>query len=1232
MRHRVHRISSPIRILAIAFIALLCLTGQAMPSAAHGVFIPPNLLTSQQAILTASDGAANDYLGTSVAVSSDGNTAISGAYNKSGGGAAYVYFRTGTSWVQQQKLTASDAASGDYFGVSVALSSNGNTALVGAMGKTSFRGAAYVFVRSGSVWTQQAKLTASDAAANDSLGSAVSLSSDGNTALLGANGKAAAYAFTRSGTVWTQQQKITAADALVGSQFGVGNALSGDGNTAAIGAYGNNSTYIFVRSGSVWTQQQKITPPDGLNGSFGGRVALSATDGNTLLVGAYGQASNAGAAYIFTRTGVTWTQEQKISASNGAANNSFGLGVTLTSDGNTALLGASGRNSATGAAYLFTRSVGTWSEQQILTASDAAVNFSFGSDVAISSDGTTAVIGSLGRSSYFGAAYVLIGPPPPTATNTATATNTPTNTATHTNTATNTPTSTNTPTATATNTATSTATPTPPPTFVCDGRPYFLFGNVIKSSPLSDFNNLTTVATLPAGAYNGLAYSRTDNYLYVFDTNNVLFRVAADGSYFQYTAVAGMASFNGVFDGTNAFLSVNGGTARRFNVGTNPPTLLTTISGASVAPDAGFNPLDGFIYYVGIEAGANGNVYRYNPLTGIANVVSTLNGATTSGWAWGVFFTPDGAMYWSHGGSSWYKTNIATGATTFVANTPVSYDADACTARIGLTKTASTMTVAPGGTLTYVFTVSNLTGGPVAVDFTDVLPADFSFVGNFSGGPVNGVPAGNFTNVTFPTGDSTFSAIVQVNAGATAGIRSNQAQLGVPAVYGTTILSDDPNTAPLNDATIVTVVLPTATATSTATFTASNTATNTNTPTGTATYTNTPTNTPTATFTASNTATNTNTPTATFTPSDTATFTNTPTDTATYTNTPTATFTASNTATYTNTPTSTLTPSNTPTATFTASNTATYTNTPTTTFTPSRTSTPTNTPTLTFTPSNTATFTPTFTNTPVPPRPDTIGIYKAGAWYLRNTNNSGAPDLTPVFGGDVSDLPVAGDWNGDGVDTIGVYRSSSGFYFLSDSNTTPAVNYTVLFGNPGDTPFAGKWTADMTHDGLGVYRNSNGILYQKKDLTTGFSDYFAIFGNPGDQGVGGDWDGNGFDSVGIYRSADQKWYLSNNSTPSGITFSDIDFDWTIGGNTLVVGDWDGDGDSTVGYLTTTGVFVLHPNNATVGTDNVFPFGPTGSKPVAGKWIAPAKPPLGGVIGGGNGGTGGANPDGSDNAD
>jgi len=229
------------------------------------------------------------------------------------------------------------------------------------------------------------------------------------------------------------------------------------------------------------------------------------------------------------------------------------------------------------------------------------------------------------------------------------------------------------------------------------------------------------------------------------------------------------------------------------------------------------------------------------------------------------------------------------------------------------------------------------------------------------------------------------------------------------------------------------------------------------------------------------------------------------------------------------------------TATSTPTATVSPTMTPSLTVTPSLTITPSVTATPSETPSNTPTNTPTASNTPVPPRPDTIGVYNGGLFYLRNTNNTGGADINVAFGGDVSDLPVAGDWNGDGVDTIGVYRSSTGFYFLSDSNTSPAVNYTVLFGNPGDTPFAGKWINTMTHDGLGVYRNSNGILYQKTQLTTGFSDYFAIFGNPGDQGFAGDWDNNGFDSIGVYRSSNTTWYLTNNSTPGGITFSDYDF-------------------------------------------------------------------------------------------
>jgi hypothetical protein len=269
--------------------------------------------------------------------------------------------------------------------------------------------------------------------------------------------------------------------------------------------------------------------------------------------------------------------------------------------------------------------------------------------------------------------------------------------------------------------------------------------------------------------------------------------------------------------------------------------------------------------------------------------------------------------------------------------------------------------------------------------------------------------------------------------------------------------------------------------------------------------------------------------------------------------------------------------------------------------------------------------TATPTNTPIPPRPDTIGAYKDGTFYLRNSNTTGTADITAMYGGDPSDLPVTGDWNGDGVDTIGVYRSSTGFYFLSDSNTTPAVNYNFIFGNPGDTPFAGRWTADMTGDGVGVYRNSNGILYQRKSLTSGFDDYFAIYGNPGDKGFAGDWDANGFDSIGTYRASLTTWYLSNNSEPVGVTFSDIDFVWDIG-------DWDGDGDSTPGHLSASGLVTLRQSNSGTSTDMMFPFGPAGSKPVAGKWTLGSRPARVSVVIGvnaGNPSSGAANPDSAD---
>jgi hypothetical protein len=289
---------------------------------------------------------------------------------------------------------------------------------------------------------------------------------------------------------------------------------------------------------------------------------------------------------------------------------------------------------------------------------------------------------------------------------------------------------------------------------------------------------------------------------------------------------------------------------------------------------------------------------------------------------------------------------------------------------------------------------------------------------------------------------------------------------------------------------------------------------------------------------------------------------------------------------------------------------------------PPATPTPTATQTSLPSASPTSTPTPTATMTPVA-LPDTIGLYLSGTWYLRNSNTSGPANITSLFGGDPSDLPVVGDWNGDQIDTIGVYRNNVGVFFLSDSNSVPSVAYSFVFGNPGDQPFAGKWTADMIGSGAGVYRDTNGILYQKKQLVTGISDYFAIFGNPGDQPIAGDWNGNGLDSIGIYRSANTTWYLSNNSSPSGITFGDVDFTYDAGTHRPFAGDWNNDGLATVGTHSGTGGAFMILKSANVNNPPnfaVFAFGPDSSvsRPVAGKWIGGSSPAPLSVISSGSG--------------
>ncbi len=354
-----------------------------------------------EAKLTAAAADVNDQFGISVSIS--GDTAIVGAYLDDDlahdAGAAYVFVRSGVLWTQQAKLTAHDAAADDQLGRSVSVS--GDTAVVGAWSDDdagSWSGSAYVFVRSGTTWSEQAKLTAADAAAFDQFGQSVSIS--GDTAVIssprdddaGAN-SGSAYVFIRSETTWNEQAKLTAGDAEAGDQLGESVSISGD--TVVVGAHldddggtDSGSVYVFVRSGTTWSQQAKLSASDAAaDDEFGSSVSLS---GSTAVVGAYrndGAGSDAGSAYVFVRTGTTWSEQAKLAASDAANGDQFGYSVSLSGD-----MAIIGDRSAVGSAYVFVRSDNAWTQQDVLTASDAEIADGFGQSVAIS--GETAVIAS----------------------------------------------------------------------------------------------------------------------------------------------------------------------------------------------------------------------------------------------------------------------------------------------------------------------------------------------------------------------------------------------------------------------------------------------------------------------------------------------------------------------------------------------------------------------------------------------------------------------------------------------------------------------------------------------------------------------------------------------------------------------------------------------------------------------------------------------------------------------
>jgi hypothetical protein len=466
---------------------------------------------AQQAYLKASNTGGSDYFGLSVAVSGDTVVVGAGAEdsaatgvngnqsdNSAGGsGAAYVFVRSGTTWSQQAYLKASNTGAGDFFGGSVAVS--GDTIVVGAYVEASAAigvngnqsdnsagasGAAYVFVRSGTTWSQQAYLKASNTEAYDNFGSRVAVSGDtvvvgaqqeasaatgvnGNQSDNSASGSGAAYVFVRNGTTWSQQAYLKASNTEAYDNFGSSVAVSGDtivvgaefeasaatgvnGNQSDNSASGSGAAYVFVRSGTTWSQQAYLKASNtGAYDTFGYSVAIS---GDTVVVGAGNEdsaatgvngnqsdnsAGDSGAAYVFVRSGTTWSQQAYLKASNTGANDYFGYSAAVSGD--TVVVGAQQEGSATtgvngnqsdnsasnsGAAYVFVRSGATWSQQAYLKASNTGANDSFGVSVAVSGDtvvagarfedsNATGVSGnqSDNSASNSGAAYIFAGLP-----------------------------------------------------------------------------------------------------------------------------------------------------------------------------------------------------------------------------------------------------------------------------------------------------------------------------------------------------------------------------------------------------------------------------------------------------------------------------------------------------------------------------------------------------------------------------------------------------------------------------------------------------------------------------------------------------------------------------------------------------------------------------------------------------------------------------------------------------
>lgn len=367
------------------------------------------------------------HFGTGLAMAGDGKTLLVGAPGRGhSGGTVWAYIHTATGWSRQVQLTPESGSRAACFGTSVALSFDGSTALVGDPCFDDMRGAVWAFARTGSRWTPiGGGLTGAAQQGAGNYGTSVALSSDGKVALVGAPGDdlntGAAWVFLRKGSRWAEAgPKLRGRGEAGAGEVGLGVALSADGTTALLGGpvddHSKGAAWVFSRSGARWVEQGgKLTARGGAHDDeFGWSVALSAA-GDTALIGSP-SAGAWGQAMIFGRASGAWRERERLALDGkGSAGltGGYGVSVALSAAGTTALVGSGLHNTNAAAAALLTRSGGTWSSRGLTLASSRAID---AVNVAFAGNGATPVVASPTAYSNAGAvwAFSFLNVTPPT--------------------------------------------------------------------------------------------------------------------------------------------------------------------------------------------------------------------------------------------------------------------------------------------------------------------------------------------------------------------------------------------------------------------------------------------------------------------------------------------------------------------------------------------------------------------------------------------------------------------------------------------------------------------------------------------------------------------------------------------------------------------------------------------------------------------------------------------------